>query len=306
MNQDTAADFITRELHARDSLRLGHKFKLPQNNGGPGVPTIFPIFTSSCDEGVVRNGGRRGSSFGPQAILNSLKGFIAPPGNYCLQTNELCSTVDDFELSQERSYQSWMAQLPQWKKGASILVHLGGGHDHIYPLLRACNSIQGKLSIFNVDAHTDTRVDSWPHSGTPFRQFAKVATNPFTLYQYGLHPYSNPPTNFTPLGKGQMQLCWRTDTGLEQVDHFKRYFDQCDIAIFSLDADALDSSVMEAVSAVNPDGLQKRELRCMLDAFKLSTASLKIFGIYEYNPLFDNLSQKGQRYLASILYYLLF
>ncbi|HAZ12442.1 MAG: hypothetical protein A2X86_16920 [Bdellovibrionales bacterium GWA2_49_15] len=302
MNHQKTTDSIARELKARADLRLGPKFKQHENKAG----RVFNILTSSCDEGVVRNGGRRGSSFAPLALINSFKGLIAPVGDYCFQTDELCTSKDNFDLNQEHSYQKWLAILPQLQKARTPLVHLGGGHDHIYPLLRALDSIQERLTIFNVDAHSDTRIDTWAHSGTPFRQFANQARNPFTLYQYGIHPYSNPPTNFTPMGKGQMQLCWHNNIKIEQAEPFKKYFEQCDIAVFSLDADALDSSVMEAVSAVNPDGLQKTELRCMLDAFKLSPATFKIFGIYEYNPLFDNLSQKGQRYLASIIYNLLF
>ncbi|MBI2522071.1 MAG: arginase family protein [Bdellovibrio sp.] len=302
MKDARTTDFITRELHDRASLRIGSKFQKQENS----TSQIIHFLTSSCDEGVVRNGGRRGSSYGPQAILNSFKGLIAPAGDYCFHTSELCSDAPNFELKQERSYQKWMSLLPQLQQSRFPFVHLGGGHDHIYPLLRTLDSIPARINIFNVDAHTDTRSDTWDHSGTPFRQFAKRASNSFILYQYGLHPYANPSTNFIPLGKGQMHLEWHTETRPVQTDYFKKYFDQCEIAIFSLDADALDSSVMEAVSAVNPDGLEKRELRCMVDAFKLSPAPLKVFGIYEYNPLFDNLSQKGQRYLASIIYNLFF
>ncbi len=302
MNQINETDVITQELQARSSLRLGRKFEMQT----PPTTKKFHILTSSCDEGVIRNGGRRGTSLAPEAILNSFKGLIAPAGEYHFLQSELCPSNDTFDLAQEKSYKSWMSMIPELQTAHNSFVHLGGGHDHIYPLLRALDSLKSRLTIFNVDAHTDTRTDKWAHSGTPFRQFANTAKNPFTLYQYGAHPYSNVSANFTPLGKGQMKMFWRDSTTIELTTSFKKYFEDCDIAVFSLDADALDGSDMEAVSAVNPDGFTKREIRPMFDAFKLCSAPLKIFGIYEYNPLFDNLSQKGQRYLASLIYHLFF
>ena len=60
-------------------------------------------------------------------------------------------------------------------KGKKIF-HLGGGHDHIYPLLMSLEKTQNykHLKVLNLDAHLDTRTDEFAHSGTPFRQFAEA------------------------------------------------------------------------------------------------------------------------------------
>ena len=87
------------------------------------------------------------------------------------------------------------------------LIHLGGGHDHIYPLLRALSAQNDRITVINIDAHLDTRTDDLPHSGTPFRQFArergcnKVNFDPIR----DPIPFSNASNNFRPLERGQMK-----------------------------------------------------------------------------------------------------
>jgi formiminoglutamase len=74
------------------------------------------------------------------------------------------------------------------------------------------------------------------------------------------------------------------------------------LPILSLDADALNAAYMEGVSAVNPRGLSLEVVSDIFDFyFKLDTEK-KYCGIYEYNPLYDNLSAKGARILASLIY----
>jgi formiminoglutamase len=53
------------------------------------------------------------------------------------------------------------------------IIHLGGGHDHVYPLLKAIETKYKKIIILNIDPHCDTRESEHNHSGTPFRQFLK-------------------------------------------------------------------------------------------------------------------------------------
>jgi formiminoglutamase len=71
--------------------------------------------------------------------------------------------------------------------------------------------------------------------------------------------------------------------------------------LFSLDADALESSLMEGVSAVNHRGLPYHFVEELL-TYALDVLRTKHFGIYEYNPVYDNLSQKGARSLSGLIY----
>ena len=59
---------------------------------------------------------------------------------------------------------------------------------------------------------------------------------------------------------------------------------------------------MEAVSAVNPEGLPMQRVRDIFAFYQDLPQQKKIYGIYEYNPVFDNLSCKGARTLAALIY----
>ena len=71
--------------------------------------------------------------------------------------------------------------------------------------------------------------------------------------------------------------------------------------VLSIDCDALDSTLMSAVSAPNHKGISAPQLDSILTSYKESCLS-PIVGIYEYNPLYEDLSCKGARFLAHLLY----
>jgi formiminoglutamase len=68
---------------------------------------------------------------------------------------------------------------------------------------------------------------------------------------------------------------------------------------------------MESVSAVNAFGFSSEQCFSFLKEYchmlkKISSHHFPILGIYEYNPLFENLSVKGGRFLAGLLYEMIF
>jgi formiminoglutamase len=78
------------------------------------------------------------------------------------------------------------------------------------------------------------------------------------------------------------------------------------LLVLSIDADGLDGSVMPAVSAVNADGINKIQMAAILDWYKKISNPTKCLGLYEFNPIYDTLSQVGARYLTSLLYRFIF
>ena len=62
-------DNITQVLRARSLSKYKKSFSKSYIAGSP------IIFTSSCDKGVQRNGGRLGARFAPKCILNELGKF---------------------------------------------------------------------------------------------------------------------------------------------------------------------------------------------------------------------------------------
>ena len=260
---------------------------------------------AASDWGVSRNGGRPGARFAPQAILHCLEKMARHPHSPSWQADSVWERhweKLDFATAQSRS-QAEIAKRPKSSK-ARHHIHLGGGHDHIYPLLKALeHSGAKKLVVFNIDAHCDTRPESLPHSGTPFRQFDRECTIPFELIQLGIHPYANTPETLAPLGRGKMTIyqCHELPQDLEKLLTRHLCQDRETHYLISLDCDALDAAVMEGVSAVNHQGMSLGQVQSIFD-FAREHLNPVSYGIYEYNPVYDNLSQKGARALAALLY----
>lgn len=285
-------------LAQRKQDRIAHyKTELDQS--------IDVIMISPDDTGVIRNGGRLGTRHGPTSLLHFYSQMTATPSQKPWSHTEVCRQprkgIDPFSFDFITHQQQETALIKNVLKNKHRrLIQLGGGHDHIYPLLTALDEQLApttSLLIINFDAHLDTRVDSQFHSGTPFRQFSQTATRPFQLWQVGIHDYANPQANFEALTpQGQMQVL-----SLEQcLAKLAPALGEQVHVVLSLDADGLDCSVMEAVSAVNPSGLMPQAIEQTLEILRGSKSEFT-FGIYEYNPLYDNLSAKGARVLASLM-----
>jgi len=270
------------------------------------------ILTSPSDIGVCRNGGRRGSCFAPNALMTV---FLK-----CTLPADHLSSIPKLQITPVSSMAQEKASFGQGqietRKNIShacknfsgqTLLHLGGGHDHIFPFLSALeeNFSYKRLVVINIDAHLDTRTDNFAHSGTPFRQFAETTQRDFALYQVGIHPYSNGGANYTPLPTGTMVLLPQQDP-LSSLQEKVR-LDADDLYMLSLDCDALHASYMEAVSAVNHQGMDLTTLQSIFHWYKsITKKQTSLIGIYEYNPLYDNLSQKGARAIAATLYQYIF
>lgn len=262
---------------------------------------------SPSDGGVIRNGGRSGARFAPQAILHCLSKMPF----HCSHPWEAHDVVDgegekaNFNASQLKSSEIIAKLLPFRRSRAQ----LGGGHDHIYPLLKALEKFgQRKLVVVNIDAHCDTRPDTLAHSGTPFRQFDQETARDFELIQLGIHPYANTLATLAPLRRGQMTVHRPQDLPESRLRMVKYLQDTIQVDpnahyVLSLDCDALCASIMEGVSAVNHQGLTAPQVQGIFQWAKALLPPTRItYGIYEYNPVYDNLSQKGARFLAALLY----
>ncbi len=290
-----------KEMHQdRQSSRWRSLFKKYDKAMSEQIESALCL-TCSDDLGVRRNGGRLGTRHGPEAILNILGGFAKRAHYPQLEIEEICplqneKAQEDFDQNQKQSIDH-LKTLP-FKNYEKILM-LGGGHDHIYPWLMAIDQQslpQEEIVIINLDAHLDTRNDIHYHSGTPFRQFDQQSSRPFHLWQVGIHSFANPESNYGDFKRAQMRLFEADNTALKQMQQTLAGM-KGPLVVLSLDADALNASFMEGVSAVNPSGMTLDYLKEFLDLF----GGAKYFGIYEYNPLYDNLSCKGARSLAYLL-----
>ena len=192
---------------------------------------------------------------------------------------------------------------------AQKFIYLGGGHDYIYPIVMALNHFTKKCVVINLDAHLDTRTDEFPNSGTPFRQLAQDFLGDLEIIQLGIHDFANSLSTMSNLKKAREIVATYEDVRVgtkdfTETDKFLARvipFQEETTYVFSLDADAIEAGVMEGVSAVNHRGLPYDFIEDVL-LYAIDELKCQHFGIFEYNPVYDNLSQKGARALAALIY----
>ncbi len=291
---------INTQSQKRALEALGSLFEAKANKN-------FVFLKSSSDEGVIKNGGRNGARFAPQSLLATFKKLNRLDSHKDISFKEFeVSDGDleksDFSVSQEVESHKISTHLsttsPSW------LCHLGGGHDHIYPLLKSLGQNHKKIVVLNLDAHADTRTDSSPSSGTPFRQFADEFDGAFQLVQIGLHPFANSLSTLSSLSKGEMKIIWKQDLPnlKNSLDTLQLQIDKDTFTVFSLDADALCGEQVPGVSAVNGDGMSLKELEEVWKFYCSLINHHPVIGIYELNPVYDSLSSMSMRTLSAFLF----
>lgn len=268
------------------------------------------FLTSSSDIGVIRNGGRNGARFAPKSLLNSLKKLSCtePLEKYQFLLKEVANSqeeINDFASAQIKQTERITEALKQ--NTDSRIFHIGGGHDHIYPLLMSIGKPYSRIIVINIDAHADTRTDEFSHSGTPFRQFSQDFTGDFKLFQVGLNPFANSHSTLTKLSNGEMNFLWKKDFNEQKLQEFfyqiSSTINDKTLVVLSLDADAISASEVPGVSAVNPTGLNLRELLQIWEHYKkLNIAHKPIIGIYELNPIYDSLSSISMKSMSSFIF----
>lgn len=262
---------------------------------------------SSSDQGVIRNGGRLGARWAPQALLSQFKKLASHSKTQKLAVTEVSSQseeVNDFIQAQAQEE----VRLSQVISSSKNIIHIGGGHDHVLPLLRALGT-NHPLVVLNIDAHCDTRLEKEPHSGNPFRIFDQATQYSFKLFQYGIHKFANSETTLTPLKKGQMHLLYREECDDKSkrekfLFSLKESLTNEALLIFSLDCDALKASDVSAVSAPNHNGVPLEQVLDLIREYKeicKHKSQPEIYGIYEFNPLYDSLSGCSARTIVGLI-----
>lgn len=298
MKTSTLPDEIKRQLSTR--YKTQNKMIFNENNNGEAL-----ILSSPSDIGVIRNGGRQGSFLAPKIILNELGKFQKSSHEInnvnFIQVTDIDAEIADFDKAQ--IFQTHKIQ--ELLKNNRPTIHLGGGHDHVFPFLMAIENTypEKKINIINIDAHLDTRQDSAPHSGTPFRQFDLQAKKKFNLHQIGIHSEANTSANYQNMAKTSMNISPLTRSSLNQEFLIKLIQNSIMtnhewINVLSIDLDALDSTHFTSCSAVNSDGFYWHEIQLIISTFLDLDKSNTFIGLYEYNPVYDDLSNSNGKKIA--------
>jgi formiminoglutamase len=120
------------------------------------------------DEGVNRNGGRRGAALAPDAIraqFYKLTNFAIKARIFDIGDTIIQSTL-------EETHEIHTQIVKQILRDGKKIIVLGGGNDISYADGRAMAEVFGSENWLgvNIDAHFDVRADFPPNSGTPYRQ----------------------------------------------------------------------------------------------------------------------------------------
>ncbi len=263
------------------------------------------ILTAASDLGVIRNDGRRGAAFGPSCIINAFKKFACHlKDNKKIQLLEIPQSHLSFNQLQQEENEA--IKLVLSAKDRTHICHLGGGHDHIYPLIKALTEhFKKKIHIINIDAHLDTRDDEFYHSGTPFRQIMRELKD-VRLSQIGIQDISNIPSNWNKMNMSVHRLSDLTALTKNFTNYDEPLIEKIlninsrEITVFSIDLDAICGHEFSSVSAVNAQGMPLHFVKEML-AFYLKTVEQNIVGLYEYNPMFDDLAAKDAKVCADLM-----
>lgn len=286
-------DKLTQQIRSRAATKNKSLFKASKDATDDKSAAL--ILTSPSDHGVMRNGGRPGAYLGPKVILNELSKLQrqSHQQNQILieQVTSLNEEQNDFADSQKNQHKRISAILKNYI--GRPIIHLGGGHDHIFPFLMGLQESHAKLNIINVDAHLDTRQDLEPHSGTPFRQFDNEAKSIFELHQFGIQEEANHLTNYAPLKNGTMSVHAKNDNFEKTIKLQPEWLN-----ILSIDVDVLGSADFSSCSAVNPSGILDASLNEMINTYVNTCPHQPVIGFYEYNPIFDNISNSDGKKIA--------
>lgn len=191
----------------------------------------------------------------------------------------------DFEISE---YLEISEIITNQLQGQYKILTLGGDHSITYPIIRANQSIYGKIDILHIDAHADL-YDTY--EGDPFSHacpFARIMENGLAnrLVQVGIRTLN--PHQREQAKKFGVETHEMRNLDLSKIPKFQNP------VYISLDLDAFDPAFAPGVSHQEPGGLTPRQVIALIQ--NLDTELIGA-DIVEYNPTQD--VQKTTAFLAA-------
>ncbi|WP_448853209.1 arginase family protein [Corynebacterium frankenforstense] len=277
----------------------------------------------ASDEGVERNGGRRGAAAGPAALRKALAGLAVHDEIPRFDAGTVRTEDPDLEGAQ-RELSNAVRDLV---RAGRLVVALGGGHEIAWATHRglfeavagsgvegpgaassgsgadgdaapAPAGERGRIAVVNLDAHFDLRAADRPTSGTPFLQIARLhgAGGPAAEahdFDYTVLGISKP-NNTRVLFETAEALGVRTVLDDELAAMTPREAGElvaeavagADHVHLSIDLDGLPAAVAPGVSAPAAVGVSLAHYRAMAAA-AAESGKLRLVDIAELNPSFD-------------------
>lgn len=285
------------------------------------------------EEGVLRNGGRPGSSLGP----NCLRQFIPKIGP--IVNKEIDIDLSKFSISdagniEGEDFDTCHSKLKQkvslvlTKPQKSIPFIIGGGNDQSWSngvgFLNYCELKNYKPLIINIDAHLDVRKrddKDQIHSGCPFRllleetRYKKLGGR-FIEFACQGSQCAAEHVKFVEENNGQLiwmrairrketkgkplnqDLITQAGQALEEI--FER-LEENERVFLSFDVDSINSSHCPGVSCPSVDGGLTAEEAIEIAFLAGTCGKVEIMDMSEYNPSVEE--YRTGRLLANIFYY---
>lgn len=298
-----------------------------------GIQGDVVIIGFPFDEGVLRNGGRRGSELGPDCLRRFIP-RLGPIVNRELNIDLHLFKISDYGNIEASDFDSSHAKLQQ--KVLTILskIHspipfvIGGGNDQSWSngiaFLQYCSEFNYRPIIINIDAHLDVRnLDDQGriHSGCPFRilledsRYINLSGKFFEFACQGSQ-CASAHVDFVEAHEGK--LVWMKEirrrsiekrTGVrEAITHAGQAFEEIlqglsgnDRVFVSFDVDSIGGSYCPGVSCPSVDGGLTGEEALEIAFSAGSFAKVSLVDMSEYNPAVED--YRTGRLLSNIFYY---
>ena len=259
----------------------------------------FALLGFCCDEGIIRNSGRKGASSGPEGIRGELSNLpcsfssevaLFDAGNITCTDGELMKSQVALEQAVFRLRQAGLFPLVIGGGHETALGHFRGQADFLRQKDGKC-----ELGILNFDAHFDLRpFVGGGNSGTMFRQIAEDASQWEEMFHYfclGIQRSSNTLELFKTAQQLGVDYLLAGDIFtnndeliIEKLDYFMQLVPHLYVTVC---ADVFASSFAPGVSAPQPLGLHPEIVLKYLKHI-LRTKKVVGFDIAEVSPRFDH------------------
>lgn len=244
------------------------------------------------DEGVRRNGGRRGAAEAPDGIRKALANLSWDPSlKSSIDVGDVLCLNEDLESAQEE-----LASSVDWLlKKDYFPVVLGGGHETAWGHFKGLHKHAEKILIVNFDAHLDLRPlpqSLKGSSGTPFTQiaeFCRALNLPFHYLCFGVQKHSETKSISDNAKRYGVSYIYAEDMhqGLGASEELlSGALETCDGVYLSLCMDVFAQAFAPGVSAPQAFGLHPMHVLSLLKKIKESKKLLSA-DIVEFSPPYD-------------------
>jgi formiminoglutamase len=311
---------------AASRIRVDAKQALKQVAAGSkqraGRPGAIALIGLADDLGVRLNGGRAGAAHGPTAIRQAMCSYgVVDPDGFAWPTiidlGDIVPASGSGEAALLATHDRIREVVTGVLEAGCFPIGLGGGHDLTLPLVSAVTRFARRTRTLlrmggvYVDPHLDVRPTLG--SGMPFRRLMEddcvgplvnIGASPLgnsvdhvSYFRAGSHPGNR----VLSISEAHREMSTGT-TGVLGAGRcsFFHTLHQPDAMFLSIDLDALDSSVMPAVSALNPSGLSMREVEGVI-THVCQDERLMACDIMELCPVHDA-GSRGARCAAHVLW----